>query len=694
MKTHQFLLLLTTTLAALASVSVARAELTNLTVALEAQTRGGTFADADIDEVAAGYLFVKYNAPSLDTSRKVYLQFDLTDAGPDTVNQPATLTIRGFANSQRQRVKLWGLNQAYPGLSSTITWNSAQANDTTGNDLLTEPTNPFTATVLDEKVAAGGSAAVNTFTIPQPWGQYLLAGKLVLVLTGASDPTNQANGLRFARADATLTFNNTVGNQLVAINGLTNQTLYAGESATNHFTVSDDNTAPGDIFVWADSSNENLVSASSFNFTGYGVSGLRTLEYAATAGQSGTAVITLNAMDNLGALTTAPFTVTVLPPLTLTTPPHLATQMNTPTPPAGFTVNSVLAPASTITVSGASAHPALVADSGIALSGTDTAREVVVTPVNGQTGVAPITLTADDGAGNQGTAQFAVMVLPDTRTVFCDHFDYPDGFLTPLSANFWALRTSGTTRLTVTNQAAVLRSSGGSWESQLAPLAGGPYPAGSRSVFYLQCQATWTVLPRNSTGPFLHLNDTAGSLLGKLRTITNNLPDGFFRLGIASGPGSLYRDLPVDLTTNVTYHLVGRYDPDVGLSALWVNATSETDPHITATDTPVSASLASVGLRQQAGIGTLTMDDVKVIRVVRPEVTGITVAGTQVEIAFAADAADQPDNFALVRTTDISGPYTTASATITESAPGFFRAVVLVSGSQGFFQVLRQPLTF
>lgn len=681
-------------LAALFAAFSAQADLTNITVGVQAQTRGGAFANDNIDEVAANYLFVKFNAPSLDTARKVYLEFDLTDAAADTVNQPATLTIRGFANSQRQHVRLWALNQAYPGFSADITWNTAQANDTASNDLLTDPANPFTATALDAKVAAGGATAINTFTVPKPWGQFVQDGKLILVLAGVDDATNQANGLRFALNDAQLTFHNTVGNQPVSFSAPTNQTVYAGQSGTNYFTVSDDTTPAGEIIVWAESSNENLISAASFNLTGYGISGERTVEYAATAGQSGSAVITLNAMDNLGAMSTVAFTVTVLPTLAVNPPPYLTTRMNQPTEPTVFTISSAVAPVASVTLTGTSANPVLVADSGISLTGTGTERTVVVTPNSGQSGVAILTLTADDGVGNQASGSFAVMVVPDDATVFFDPFAYPDGFLTSESAGFWSLRTSGTTRLTVTNQEAVLRSSGGSWESVLAPLAGGPFGAGGGSVFYTHCTATWTAMPRNSTGPFVHLADAAGNLLARVHTVTNNLPEGVFRLGIASGPGSSYTDLALNLAPDVPHRIVSRYDPDTGVSALWVNATSESDPHVIARDVPITADLTRVGLRQQAGMGTLTVDDLKVIRVVRPVISGIAVDNGSVTLTFIAGPADQPADFELLRAAAAAGPYTATTAVINAGEPGSFTAVVPVIGAQGFYKVLRRPMSF
>jgi hypothetical protein len=175
---------------------------TNLSVAVEAVVQGGASANLNVDEAAAGYLHVKYSA-ALDLSRKTYLQFDLTGVNP-APDQGATLTVY-FTASNLQRVKLWGLKQSYPGFSSSVTWNTAQANNTNSNDLLSSGS--FTASQIgaDVLIPLSGTNPY-TFSIPR-LGDFLFSNQVTLVLTGAADASNNAGGLRLQRGQATLTLN-------------------------------------------------------------------------------------------------------------------------------------------------------------------------------------------------------------------------------------------------------------------------------------------------------------------------------------------------------------------------------------------------------------------------------------------------------------------------------------------------------
>jgi len=672
-----------------------KADTTNAVVSTLATVRDGANVNVDINETLLGYAMVKYGSGS---AAKSYFLFDVAAGLPNT-NAVAKFTITKFSNSGVQHVKLWGLNQTYPGFTSALTWNTARANELTSNDLLTDPTNTYTATLITDALVP--TTATYEFTLPGGaggWGRFIIEGKLVLVLTGMSDGANHANGLRVSVTNLAqlpvLSFSSTAGNQPPSITPIPDLSLYQSEvSAAIPFTVGDDLEAADQLYVFATSASPAVIDAASqVEFSPFPYGSNRWLRVTAGA-PLGTARITVHVQDSYGLENVSSFNVTVLPDPVISPIGPASTLMSTASAAIPFTVGSVDTPPSGLAVHGFSANPAIVPAGGFALTTDGTNRTVTITPATDATGVAPLTLWVTDGVASN-SASFGFMVVPSADVVFCEHFDYADGFLNPLALDFWALRTAGSTRLTVTNQQAVLRSSGSSWESLLAPLAGGPFAVGSRSVFYVSCSATWTTLPRNSTGPFLHLYDTAGNLLAKIHTVTNNLPDGLFRLGIASGPGNLYADLASDLSTNVTYNLVARYDLDAGTSALWINATTETDLHASASDVPAATSLSSVGLRQQAGMGTLALDDLKVTRVVRPVISGIQVAGANVQITFTAGDADQPADFTVVRAADVSGPYTTATATLTATGAGTFKAVVPVADTQGFFQVLRTPRAF
>lgn len=174
---------------------------TNLLVTTEAFVRGGVNATSDQDEVAVGYLFAKHNAPSLDAARKVYLQFDFAGLNVNGATS-ATLTVTTHTNTFRQRVQLWGLNEAYPGFHPAITWNAAQANETGSNDLLTN--GPFTGTRIGPAyLFSSAASAVHEFTIPN-LSAFVRSNRATFVFTGVADATNDPGGLRLTRTNAWL----------------------------------------------------------------------------------------------------------------------------------------------------------------------------------------------------------------------------------------------------------------------------------------------------------------------------------------------------------------------------------------------------------------------------------------------------------------------------------------------------------
>lgn len=674
------------------------ADTTNAYASVLATVRDGANAAVDINEASLGYVMTKYSTSG--SAAKSYFLFDVAGMLPNT-NAAAKFTFYKFNASGIQHVKLWGLNQAYPTFASTVTWNTVQANELTSNDLLTDPTNTYTATLIADAVVP--TTTTYEFTLPGGaggWGKFIIGGKLVLVLSGMNDyaTNNNANGLRISATNLAqlpaLSFSTTAGNQPPTITALPDISLYQSQVGTQMtFTVTDDLDTPDLIYVYATSDKPSIIEPTGqVEFSPFPYGSNRWLRV--TAGtQVGEATITVHAQDIYGLENVESFTVAVLADPVLTAPSLVTTLKNMPSAGNPVTVGSVDTPVSALSLVGIPANGSILPPGGIAFTGSGATRSMSLAPATDAIGVTPVSLWVTDGVNSNGTS-FGFMVLPTEDSLFCDLFDYPDGFLNPVSQNFWALRTSGTTRLMVTNQQALLRSSGGSWESVLAPLAGSPYPVGGRSVFYARCNAQWTTLPRNSTGPFLHLCDSLGALLAKVHTVTNNVADGYFRLGIASGPGNNYVDLPTDYTTNVTYAIVARYDMDSGASALWVNATSETDLHASAVDVPSSSPVTSVGLRQQAGIGTIVLDDLGVKMQIRPAITGIAVTGGNVEITFSGSAKDTPAKFLVLHAANAAGPYTETSASVSSPIPGTFRAVVPTAGDASFYRVARAPETF
>ena len=176
---------------------------TNLLVSTEAFVRGGASAAADQDEVATGYIMIKYNASPFDSSRKAYFQFNLGGLNIYVATQ-AVFTV-GFNTTFGQNVQLWALNQPYTNFTSTVTWNSAQANDTSSNNLLTGGALNATAIGAFTNLPASG-ASPYSFTVPLI-GNYLQGGRVTLALSGSPDVAgfvNNSGGLRLLRTNATL----------------------------------------------------------------------------------------------------------------------------------------------------------------------------------------------------------------------------------------------------------------------------------------------------------------------------------------------------------------------------------------------------------------------------------------------------------------------------------------------------------
>jgi hypothetical protein len=163
-----------------------------------ATIRDGANVSSNIDEQALGYLMVKYSTNG--NAAKAYLEFDLAGRRPNP-NLPAALTLIRYSVSGPQRIQLWGLNQAYPAMSSDITWLTAQANDTAGSGMITNGV--LTAAFIGELTVTDTGAGTNTLPLAAPWGQFIQGDKLVLVLTGGDYSTTNNTGYRIAFTNAT-----------------------------------------------------------------------------------------------------------------------------------------------------------------------------------------------------------------------------------------------------------------------------------------------------------------------------------------------------------------------------------------------------------------------------------------------------------------------------------------------------------
>ncbi|MFM1770730.1 MAG: hypothetical protein RJA22_3259 [Verrucomicrobiota bacterium] len=688
---HLLPVLVAATLFGGAAAAVAGA--TNAIISSRATVRDGANVSVDIDEVTAGYVMAKYSTTG--GSAKGYFEFDLTGKAPDT-NSAATFVVTRPSSSGVQHVRLWALNQPYPGMANTITWATAQANDTANNSMLTA--GALTATSISDRLTGSG-LATDSYTLPAPWGQFLQNGKLVLVLTTDSDALNNSAGYRVGVTNPAtlprLDFNDTLGNLPPTLSAVGNQTNYANHaSGALAFTVSDDTTPAGDIVVFAISSNTNVVPAASFNFTGQGVGANRTVSY--TAGAAGTATVTLYATDG-SATNFSAFTVTVLPDPSITTPAPTNTIATAPVT-STVTVGDIDLGPDPLTVTGVSSNPSLIPNSGIVVTGTGANRDVTVTANAGVDGVSIISLTASDGV-NGTTTVYPVMVRPSASVLFSDHFDYPLGNLSSTAVGLWPLRANGSVRLRSTNQQVQLRATS-SGESCISPLPGAPYTSGT---LFFGFRARWVQPPGNSAADFISLYDAGGQFrVARVSTSTNGSAPGFFRLAVAniSGPVEFTRDL----STNTDYRIVVRYDIDGGLnggflsSRLWVDPADDASTSVDAYDVLSPVPVTHVGLRQTTATGEILLDDLKVglsfadvlPPAAAPRITRIALVGGDVQVDFNGTAGDPTSAYSLLEAAVVSGPFASAAgAVVTELAPGSYRATVTAAGTRAFYRISR-----
>jgi hypothetical protein len=395
------------------------------------------------------------------------------------------------------------------------------------------------------------------------------------------------------------------------ITALSQQTLRVGQSSSPFpFTIWDAEDPGENLTVIPSSSNDSVVPTASLVVGGSGNN--RTLTVTAGA-QPGSATVTVDVLDSGGLSNRTGFLVTVLP---LNTTPFISvvpgtnTLINTGTPALPFTVGDMESSAESLSVTGISSNPALVPNDAahIVFGGSGSNRAISLTPVAGQVGVAPLTVTVSDGV-NQSSTVFPLLVTPSTNVLFYDTFDYPNGSLLTNSAFLWGHRSGVFGQAQVTN--GKLQVTTDQTEDIVAPLIGGPYARSNNTVLYASFKVTFLSLPKIAPGLFAHFAD--GSVLrGRIYAGTSNTIEGNFRLFIANGSNT-NTPIPALLSTNATYTVVTRYDIDAASTTVWLNPTAETDPGVTAVDTQSASPIASYGFRQDSDLGaTLLVDDLVV----------------------------------------------------------------------------------
>jgi len=394
------------------------------------------------------------------------------------------------------------------------------------------------------------------------------------------------------------------------ITSIGNQTIRVNQSTGPlSFTVLDADDPAASLTLNKVSSDASVISPANIVFGGSGAG--RTVNV--TSGPDpGIATITVWVIDSGGKSNSTAFVTTVLPANTaplISAIPATNCLVNSSAGPLTFTVSDAETPAASLTLSGVSANPGLVPGSNISFGGSGGARTVTITPVSGQTGVAPVTVTVSDGT-NSANSTFGVMVLPSSSMVFYDPFNYSDGSIITNSGFLWDNHTG--TLGECQTVGGRLQISGEQTEDIAGSLAGGPYAKNLGLVLYASFKANFVTLPKATPDHFTDFI-AGSSQRGRISAgVATNSPAGTFHLYVANGSDT-NTVLAADLNTNTTYNLLVRYNIDTATTTLWLNPAAETDPGVAASDPQLAASISAFSFRQGSGLGaTILVDDLKV----------------------------------------------------------------------------------
>ncbi len=375
------------------------------------------------------------------------------------------------------------------------------------------------------------------------------------------------------------------------------------------FTVLDAEDAASNLVLYATSSDPAVISPGNVTFGGSGSA--RTVNVSAGP-QDGSSLVSVWVIDTGGKSNSATFAVTVLPANTapmISVIPATNTLVNTPISPLAFTVGDAETSASSLTVTGVSANPALVPDSSIVFGGSASNRTVAVTPAAGRVGVAPITVTVSDGT-NVAVSTFGVMVRPAMNVLVYEPFDYTDGSVITNSGFLWNNHTGTFGECQVTG--GQLEVSGAQTEDVAVSLAGAPYAKNLGTVLYTCFKVNFQALPKNTPDYFAALISGSSQIARIYAGSATNAPAGTFHLAVANG-SSTNTPWVADLNTNATYTIVTRYNIDTATTTLWVDPSAESDPGVTASDPVTPASVSSFEFREGSGLGaTILVDDLRI----------------------------------------------------------------------------------
>ena len=288
------------------------------------------------------------------------------------------------------------LNLPIPGGTN---YQSSSASSTQGSCTASPSSGVVSSVSCDVgTLAASGGSATASVTLGVP--SNATAG------TEITETANVANTAPTLSAQST-----TVVVIAPTLSGLADETVTVGATVPSEsFTIG----GTGALTVTVSSSNPTLLPDSGIGgYTGCTAAGSCTLTLSPVSGQVGTTAVTVTVEDDYGQETSASFALTVNPPgaPTITGLTDETAAVGQTVPSETFTIGGTGA----LTVTASSSNPTLLPDTGIGGYSTCTAAgscTLTLSPVSGQVGTTTVTVTVENGYGQEGSESFSLTVSP------------------------------------------------------------------------------------------------------------------------------------------------------------------------------------------------------------------------------------------------------------------------------------------
>ncbi len=273
--------------------------------------------------------------------------------------------------------------------------------ETLPSDLIVSASSSNQSLLPNANVLLGGTGTSRTLTLRPVINQL---GSAIVSVVVRDGPGLNAGA-------ATNSFVLTVQNALPFISRLANTNVNEDAALLVPFTIGSAQSPATQLTLTAASSNPSLLPLSAISFGGSASN--RTVTLVPAANQNGTVTVTITVSDPTGLSSSSAFFLTVNPvndPPTISDIPNQQTNEDTPLS-VPFTIGDLETAALSLTLSGTSSNPGLVANTNILFNGAGASRAVSLVPSLNATGTTLITLTVSDGAASAGDS-FLLTVLP------------------------------------------------------------------------------------------------------------------------------------------------------------------------------------------------------------------------------------------------------------------------------------------